>query len=98
MPRSALLFVATAAFFVGSVSARAADGLPPEALELIAAHEKEVAAVLAKAQADIQKKQEALADKIEELQKKYTMDGKLDEALAIRDHVRAIRAGARGGI
>lgn len=72
-----------------ALPARAAD--PPEdAKKVLADLEKEIAAIEAKAQADVKARKAKAAEALKALQGKYTKAGALDEAVAVRDLARSL--------
>lgn len=79
----AMLFVA-APQFIGT----SAD-LPQDAQLLVEASQKSAAAVERRAAQEQQKLHDELKGQLEKLQLEYTKAGKLDEAVAIRDYLRA---------
>lgn len=64
--------------------------LPADAKELLTGFDGEAAAIRKKAEQEIQTRREALIQSLKQLQDKYTRDAKLDEAVAIRDHIREL--------
>jgi RNA polymerase sigma factor (sigma-70 family) len=65
--------------------------LPREAAERIRNFESEVEAIRKKADAEIQAQRDKLLADLRKLQETYTKAGKLDEAVAIRDHIKQIK-------
>ncbi len=80
-------------FWVLPVGVYAADPLPADAQTLMDAHEKQVEEI----QAAVEKQLQALRAKtmqgLQELQDRYTRDAKLDEAVTIREQIRALKRG-----
>ena len=69
-----------------------ADGLPPEAKKVVEAFEKETAGIRKKGDDRTSAAQDKLLKKLRELQVEQTKAGMLDEAVLIRDSVRALEA------
>jgi hypothetical protein len=67
-----------------------ADDLPADAKEEIDQFRREAARIGADAEAKIAAKKADLVKRLRALQTKYTKEGKLDEAVAIRDRVRQL--------
>jgi hypothetical protein len=76
--------------------ALAAEELPGDAKELLADYESDLVAIQKRAEEEKRTRRAALAADLEDLQAKYTKAGDLDQAVAIRDVVRALKAGAYG--
>src|SRR5437016_392671 len=68
------------------------EGLPDDARKLLAEWEQEVAAIQQKADQDARASTEKFIEPLQKLQDTYTKAGKLDEAVAIRDRIRELRA------
>ncbi len=75
---------------VSSFSA-AAQVLPPEAEAIVAAYEKKASAIREKAERETQPHTTQAIAALQALQDAYCKKAKLDEALAIRDRIRALR-------
>lgn len=69
----------------------AAQTLPPEAEALVATYEKKAAAIREKAERETQPHTDKAIAALQALQDAYCKKAKLDEALAIRDRIRALR-------
>ena len=63
--------------------------LPADGQELLAAYEKDRSAIMEDAQKKADARREAAVKALEALQEQYTKAGKLDEAIAIRDYLKA---------
>ncbi len=70
--------------------ARADDEVPPDAQQVIAEFDKKATALAQKAEADLQRVQEAAVAKLKVLQDQYCRAAKLDAALAVREQIRRI--------
>ena len=68
---------------------RAAARLPADGLELVQGFDKERTAILEDAQKKVDARRAEIIKSLEALQDQYTKAGKLDEAIAIRDYLRA---------
>jgi hypothetical protein len=68
----------------------AADDFPSDAKEEAEQFRREAARILEDAEAKIAAKKAELIKRLRDLQTKYTKEGKLDEAVAIRDRVRVL--------
>ena len=93
MSANRLLLVALVGLLAWGGPARG-DDLPGDALKQLEKYEQEAAAIQKKADAEIQAKKEKLIKELKALQDAYCKDGKLDEAVAIRDKIRLLRRGA----
>jgi choice-of-anchor C domain-containing protein len=71
-----------------------AGDLPGEAAERIKQFEDEAEAIRKKAKDEIDARHDKLLADLEQLKKKYTKDGDLDAALAIRERIRQLQASA----
>ena len=69
----------------------AAQALPPEAEALVVAYEKKAAAIREKAERETQPHTDKTIAALQALQDAYCKKAKLDEAVAIRDRIRALR-------
>lgn len=69
----------------------AAQGLPPEAEAIVAAYETKAAAIREQAERETQPHAEKAMAALQALQDAYCQKKKLDEALAIRERIRALR-------
>lgn len=69
----------------------AAQGLPPEAEAIVSAYEKKAAAIREKAERETQPHTNQAIAALQALQDAYCQKKKLDEAVAIRDRIRALR-------
>ena len=76
----------------GNSSMSQAEELPADAADLLAAFEEDAEALRFEAERKIQKEKLALIKQLQALQDKYTRAAKLDEAVAIRDRIRALKA------
>lgn len=68
---------------------RGTADLPAEGQELVKGFETQREAILKEIDQKIAASQEAVIKSLQALQDKYTKEGKLDEAVAIRDYLRA---------
>jgi beta-lactamase regulating signal transducer with metallopeptidase domain len=73
------------------------ETLPPDAQELIRKFEQDQAEARRELEERIQRDQAQLVRQLKELQDRYTRAGQLDEAVAIRDRIRAMRPQGPGG-
>jgi hypothetical protein len=71
----------------------AADDIPADAKKEIDQFRGEAALIAVDANAKIAAKKAELINRLRALQTKYTKEGKLDEAVAIRDHIRLLEGG-----
>src|SRR5262249_52148467 len=69
------------------------DELPSEARKLLEEYEKKAAEVRKKIEAELEKERQKLVEDLKKLQDEYTKKAMLDEAVAIRDRIRAMKAG-----
>lgn len=76
------------------LAARAQSGLPPEAAELLNRFSQQEAKARQEVEASLAQQRQMLIQQLKELQDRYTRAGKLDEAIALRDHVRRLEGGA----
>jgi F0F1-type ATP synthase membrane subunit b/b' len=67
--------------------------LPPAAQEVIKQFEAEIGDIYKKIEAETQKRRDHTARELKKLQDLFCRDAKLDEAVAIRDLIRSLRAG-----
>jgi hypothetical protein len=67
--------------------------LPPAAREVFKQHDEDVAAIRKKAEADIKKRLDKVLVELKKVQDAYCKEAKLDEAVAVRDLIRALRDG-----
>lgn len=65
--------------------------LPPDAQEVITQFEREQAGLRQELEAKIAARRQELQRQLKEMQDRYTRDAKLDEAVAIRDHLRSLQ-------
>jgi hypothetical protein len=72
--------------------------LPPAAREIYQQHEEEVAAIRTKAEAEFKKGQDKVATELKLVQDQFCKEAKLDEAVAVRDLIRAVRDGATNAL
>jgi hypothetical protein len=79
------------------VAPAAADGLPPDAQAEIDQFRREAARIGLDAEAKIAAQKADLLKRLRDLQTKYTKEGKLDEAVAIRDLVRLLEGAVAVG-
>src|SRR5262249_4991238 len=79
-------------FRAGTTGPLAAD-LPDAAREICKQHEAEVAAIRKRAEAEFAGRQEKMAAGLQKVQDQLCKEAKLDEAVAVRDMIRAIRDG-----
>ena len=70
--------------------APAADLLPSDARELISRYEQEKARIKTAAAGQVRERRQQLIEELKPLQDKYTREARLDEAVAIRDLIRAL--------
>ena len=78
---------------IKSPADRLGRSLPADGQELLRGFDSDVNAIQKDADAKIAARQDALVRALQDLQEKYTKAGKLDEAIAIRDAIRALQAG-----
>jgi hypothetical protein len=78
------------ALLAGTVGALA-DGLPAAARDVYKQYEEEQAAILKKGEAEFAARREKMCAELKKLQDKFCKEAKLDEAVAVRDMIRAIR-------
>jgi hypothetical protein len=77
---------------------RVPDNLPAAAKEVFEQHEAEVAEVHKKAEAQFNKRMDKTLAELKKVQDAYCKEAKLDEAVAVRDLIRAIRGGASNAL
>jgi hypothetical protein len=70
------------------------DDLPPAVKETLDAYEKEAIEVQERMAAEWTKAAEKTADQLKPLQDKFSREAKLEEAVAVRDQIRQLQAGA----
>ena len=70
--------------------APAADLLPSDARELVSRYEQEKARIKTAAVGQLRDRHQQLIEELTPLQDKYTREARLDEAVAIRDVIRAL--------
>ena len=97
MKRCVFLAVLQLGLVVTPAARTAADGLPADAQAAIDQFRREAARIGEDAAAKIAAQKADLLNRLRTLQTKYTTAGKLDEAVAIRDHVRLLEGGFAGG-
>jgi hypothetical protein len=68
---------------------RSATGLPADGRQLVDAFDAERQAILDDAEKRVAERREAAVKALQDLQEQYTRAGRLDEAVAIRDYLRA---------
>ena len=73
------------------------DALPADGQQLLEAFEADTKAIQEEANQKTEARRAAAIKSLEALQDRYTKDGKLDEAIAIRDYLRAGGPGAGPG-
>jgi hypothetical protein len=73
---------------------RGEDPVPEDARKLIEDYDKEAKAIKEKADKEVKEKREKLVEKLKQLQDTYARAAKLDEAVAIREKIKAIKLGA----
>jgi hypothetical protein len=78
----------------GVLQVRAQVELPPAAKEVLDQAEREALEVEQKADAELKVHREKLSGQLKKLQDAYCREAKLDEAVAIRDLIRSLRAGS----
>lgn len=83
-------------WLLASLTRVQADELPSDAAKRIKQFEEEAGAIQKKAEADIKARRDKLIEDLQALQEAYTKAGKLDEAVAIRDRLRQLKAGTAG--
>jgi RNA binding activity-knot of a chromodomain len=93
MKRCVFLAVLQLGLLLTPAGRAAADDLPAEAKEEIDQFRREAARIDEDAEAKIAAKKADLVKRLRTLQTKYTKEGKLDEAVAIRDRVRLLEGG-----
>jgi choice-of-anchor C domain-containing protein len=89
-----LLLLLTLGWLVASPTAIPGDELPGEATKRIKQFELEAEAIRKKANDDIDARHDKLIADMKQLQEKYSKDGDLDAALAIRERIRQLQASA----
>jgi F0F1-type ATP synthase membrane subunit b/b' len=77
---------------------RIPSDLPAAAKEVLKQHEDEVAGVHKKAEAEFNKRMDKTLAELKKVQDAYCKEAKLDEAVAVRDLIRAIRGGATNAL
>ena len=90
MKRCVFLAVVQLGMVLYPAARAAADDLPADAKEEIDQFRREAARIDEDAQTKIAAKKADLVKRLLELQTKYTKEGKLDEAVAIRDRIREL--------
>jgi hypothetical protein len=90
MKRCVFLAVLQLGLVLTPAARAAADDLPADAKEEIDQFRREAARIGEDAEAKIAAKKADLVQRLRTLQTKYTKEGKLDEAVAIRDCVRLL--------
>lgn len=80
-------------FWVLPVGVSAADPLPNDAQALMDAHEKQVEEIQAAVEKQLQALRAKTMEGLQALQDRYTREAKLDEAVAVRDQIRALKRG-----
>jgi hypothetical protein len=90
MKRCVFLAVLQLGLVLTPAARAAADDLPADAKEEIDQFRREAARIGEDAEAKIAAKKADLVKRLRALQTKYTTEGKLDEAVAIRDRVRQL--------
>jgi hypothetical protein len=90
MKRRVLLAVLQLGLVLTPAARAAADDLPADAKDEIDQFRREAARIGEEAEAKIAAKKADLVERLLALQTKYTKEGKLDEAVAIRDRVRQL--------
>jgi hypothetical protein len=93
MKRCVFLAVVQLGLILFPASRAAADDLPADAKEEVDQFRRESARISEDAEAKIAAKKADLVERLRALQTKYTKEGKLDEAVAIRDRVRQLEGG-----
>jgi len=108
MPAARLMFLGLVLILSAAAPTRA-EGIPADAEKVLKEYEANLAKIQAQSEADlkaIQKKseadQQAAYDKckaaLKEVQDAYTKAAKLDEAIAVRDRIAALKPGTRGDV
>jgi hypothetical protein len=92
MNRFPCLLLAMVAPLLASAAQPPAGDLPKDAAKRILEYESDVAAILKQATAEIQARRDKLVEDLQALQDNYTKAGKLNEAIAIRDRIRTLKA------
>ena len=90
LPTPAVVAAPVPALVLTPAAPAAADDLPADAQEEIDQFRREAARIGEDAEAKIAARKADLVKRLRTLQTKYTKEGKLDEAVAIRDRVRQI--------
>ena len=101
MKRCVFLAVLQLGLVLTPAARAAADDLPAAAKDEIDQFRREAARIGEDAEAKIAAKKADLVQRLRTLQTNYTKEGRLDEAVAIRDHVRQLEgvfAVEKGGI
>jgi hypothetical protein len=87
------VFLAVLQFGLVLIPAARSDEFPADAKKAIDQFRGDAALIFADADAKIAAKKADLINRLRVLQTKYTKEGKLDEAVAIRDYVRVLEGG-----
>ncbi len=98
MKRCVFLAVVQLGLVLIPAARAAADDLPADAKAEVDQFRREAARIDEDAQAKIAAKKADLVERLRTLQTKYTKEGKLDEAVAIRDRVRLLEGAGKDGI
>jgi excinuclease UvrABC helicase subunit UvrB len=72
--------------------------LPAAAREVFKQHDEHVTAIRKKADAEIKKRLDKVLGELKKVQDAYCKDAKLDEAVAVRDLIRALKDGTNGAL
>ncbi len=72
--------------------------LPPAAKEVYQQHEQELAEIHKKAEAEFVKRRDRMAAELKKVQDLFCKEAKLDEAVAVRDLIRALHDGVTKGL
>jgi WD40 repeat protein len=87
-----LLLFLTLGWLLASATANPGDELPSDAAKRVKEFEGEQEAIQKKADVDIKARRGKLIEDLQALQEGYTKAGKLDEAVAIRERIRQLKA------
>src|SRR5258708_7127721 len=90
MKRYVFLAVLPLGLVLASAARAVAEDIPTDAKDQIEQFQREAARIREETEAKIAAKKADLAQRLVDLQTKYTKEGKLDEAVAIRDRVRQL--------
>lgn len=95
MKRCVFLAVLQLGVVLAPVVRAGADDLPADAKEQVDQFRRQAARIVENAEAQIAVKKADLVERLRALQTKYTKEGKLDEAVAIRDRIRLLEGAGK---